>query len=206
MRVRMPGAARPGRPEPDLPLRRARDGARRLPPHQCGAPTGRAGVRAGPGAEPGRARPARSPPTFVLAGIGQLKYGLAAGGGAEHGVRSVPEFYDGHGNMAVNGLLRWRGMSPGDAADSVGACGGAGPEYVEDEAPAGKKGRAEARFLPASRGSNADLRRAGHGVRCQMRARDVRPPAHGGGGHCALGSEPRRRGRGGEGRRRCRRT
>ena len=50
----------------------------------------------------------------------------------EYDVRSVLEFYGGHGNMAVNGLLRWRNMSLEDAVDSVRACGGkVEPGYVE---------------------------------------------------------------------------
>lgn len=49
----------------------------------------------------------------------------------EYDMRNVLEFYDGHGNMTVNGL-RWDNMGLEDAADSVGACGGrVEPEYVE---------------------------------------------------------------------------
>ena len=50
----------------------------------------------------------------------------------EYDVRSELAFYSGHGNMAVNGLLRWSNMSLDDAVDSVRACGGkVEPEYIE---------------------------------------------------------------------------
>lgn len=80
----------------------------------------------------GAGKPVRSPRTPFLAAIRGHKYGLAAGPGVEYDVRSELAFYGGHGNTAVNGLLRWSNMSLEDAVDSVRACGGkVEPEYIE---------------------------------------------------------------------------